>query len=215
MPADLYLVRHGDTTLNDQGVFRSHLNPPLNATGKADADKLAYYFSSQDVGHIVSSPMRRAMETATMIAGRTGAPVQASRFWSPWHLGDWAGQQSAPLVPKMLEKIKTDEPPPGGEPFSIFQARVAKGLRQAMQQAEGSDRDVVVVTHVRNIRLAMDLMQHPDPKPDQLQHITAKADPVEPGGLLRLTLEPGGEWSHTVITLPTEEYAMAQGYGER
>lgn len=215
MPADLYLVRHGDTALNARGVFRSHLNPPLNADGLDDADRLAYYFSDIPVVRLTSSPMRRAMQTARVIGQETGVAVHQDPNWQPWHLGEWAGQASAPLVPKMLQAIQTDQPPPGGEPFSDFRARVTDGLRRAQAQAQHADGNVVVVTHVRNVRLVLDLLRQPKAGPDELENVARTDDPVEPGGVVRLAQRPDGQWTATAVRLPAEEHAMAKGFQGR
>ena len=74
----VYVVRHGETVLNAAGKFRGNLNPPLNDSGKADAEDLAKIFADVDISHIVSSDRQRAKTTADTISRKKRQPVHLS-----------------------------------------------------------------------------------------------------------------------------------------
>ena len=64
----LYLVRHCDV-LNPQGVLYGHLPSfGLSPKGVKQAHALGYFFATTPVRAILSSPLERAVETATIIA---------------------------------------------------------------------------------------------------------------------------------------------------
>lgn len=64
----LYLVRHGRTLLNAQGRLRGRADPPLDATGSAQAARTAAALRDVGAAAVVSSPLRRAWQTAEAIA---------------------------------------------------------------------------------------------------------------------------------------------------
>lgn len=62
----LYLLRHGDALMNGY----NERTPPLSEEGKTSIYKLADYIKSQKIRftNIISSPLLRAWQTATIIA---------------------------------------------------------------------------------------------------------------------------------------------------
>ena len=72
----LILVRHGCTALNAGGRLRGRLDPPLDDVGRAQALRLGETLASMGPTSIVSSPLRRAVETAEPIASHAGLTVR-------------------------------------------------------------------------------------------------------------------------------------------
>jgi broad specificity phosphatase PhoE len=64
----IYLVRHGETEWNVQQRLQGRENTDLNANGRQQANALADFFKSQQCTKIVSSPLKRALDTALSIA---------------------------------------------------------------------------------------------------------------------------------------------------
>jgi broad specificity phosphatase PhoE len=70
----MILVRHAESEWNlhygrtriDPGIP----DPPLTATGRAQAERLTRELAAEGVVRLISSPYRRALETATIIAQR-------------------------------------------------------------------------------------------------------------------------------------------------
>jgi len=67
----LYLVRHGESTLNAAGVKYGHLNPPLTLAGIEQANATATELNGR-VNVIVTSPLARAHHFALLLAERLG-----------------------------------------------------------------------------------------------------------------------------------------------
>ncbi len=73
----LYVVRHGQTDMNRDGLICGRTDVPLNDAGNAQAEAAAREFSSSGVpiAKIFSSPLLRARQTAAYFARETGAAV--------------------------------------------------------------------------------------------------------------------------------------------
>lgn len=72
---ELYLVRHGETDWNLQHRIQGSTDIPLNATGREQAATTGRLLARRQWDAIVSSPLSRAFETASIIAAATGLPV--------------------------------------------------------------------------------------------------------------------------------------------
>jgi broad specificity phosphatase PhoE len=53
----VYLVRHGRTHLNAEGVVRGHLDVPLDDAGRDQAQRLAHMLIGLEVAAVISSPL--------------------------------------------------------------------------------------------------------------------------------------------------------------
>jgi broad specificity phosphatase PhoE len=164
MPAKVILCRHGATDFNaGPGVssdredkIRGWLNVPLDARGREQAQELADKLAGVPVDVLVSSPLGRAKETAETIAEAQGpgCEVETDRGLMPWNVGDFAGQPTKTVLPKMRALVKKGgEAPPGGEPFDDFRARGLRTVASLLQEAKQIGGVVCAVTHTRNIQL--------------------------------------------------------------
>lgn len=64
----LFIVRHGDTKANEQGINAGPLNYPLSKKGKKSISYLARELSKVKIDKIYASPIFRAQETAKILA---------------------------------------------------------------------------------------------------------------------------------------------------
>ena len=71
----LYVVRHGESELNARHIFAGQTDTPLNDVGRRQAQLAGEQARQFDFDIIVSSPLRRALETAQIIAGQIGFPL--------------------------------------------------------------------------------------------------------------------------------------------
>ena len=85
---DLLLVRHA---LPEVVTDVEHADPPLTAEGRAQAEALADAWADRGVDAVVSSPARRALETAAPLAGRLGVEVTTDErlLEVDWGSGDY------------------------------------------------------------------------------------------------------------------------------
>ena len=63
----LYLVRHGQTEKNKYGLVQGQTEADLSLKGIEDAKKLQDLISSLNIDVVISSPLRRAIDTAQII----------------------------------------------------------------------------------------------------------------------------------------------------
>ena len=75
MTKTIYIFRHGQTDYNVARRVMGQLDIPLNDVGRAQAVELADKLATFAIGVIYSSPLTRAMETAQVVADKTGAPI--------------------------------------------------------------------------------------------------------------------------------------------
>ncbi len=61
-------LRHGATDWNREGRFQGRTDNPLNDEGIAQAHAAAEKLRAVELGHVVSSPLLRAVQTAEIIA---------------------------------------------------------------------------------------------------------------------------------------------------
>jgi broad specificity phosphatase PhoE len=70
--ARILLVRHGETDWNIEGLVQGRSDLPLNERGREQAHAVAGALGGRGIRRIVSSPLRRAMQTAGIIAAALG-----------------------------------------------------------------------------------------------------------------------------------------------
>ena len=66
--AKLILARHGETMWNAEKVFRGRADVSLNEIGTRQAELLGKYLGNWSLEAIYSSPVKRALDTASIIA---------------------------------------------------------------------------------------------------------------------------------------------------
>lgn len=151
-PTDLLLIRHGETDHNRQGRFQGQVDVPLNATGLAQAERLARRLQHEPLDVLVSSDLSRARGTAEPLRGlRGGLDLATDAAWREQAFGVLEGLVVAEARLSHPEAFEAwwahtpDGAPPGGESPRAFHARVLAAL-QALAQAHAGAR-VAVFTH--------------------------------------------------------------------
>ena len=145
----LVLVRHGRTAANAGGLLLGRADPPLDDHGMAQAASLGGAVAG--ARRVVSSPLRRARETAAAL----GLPVEVDERWVELDYGEWDGRPIAdvPLEAWRRWRADVDFAPPGGESLADLGRRVRAACDELA--AEAADTDVVVVSHVSPIKAAV------------------------------------------------------------
>ncbi len=87
----IILVRHGETEWNVAEIFRGRTDVELNETGIRQAELLAEYLSKTKIDAIYSSPLRRALKTAEIIAGYHQLDVDIDADLTDFNFGKWQG----------------------------------------------------------------------------------------------------------------------------
>jgi broad specificity phosphatase PhoE len=155
-PARLVLVRHGATGQHEHCVGQ-RLDPGLSEEGRSQAVRAAATVVELLGGppdRIVTSPLRRARETAEAIAAQ---PEVDGRLVER-DFGDWEGRPWGELWPTVEPAVLTDPTaytafiPPAAETMAEVAIRVQAAVED-LTAVPGSD--VVAVTHGGPLRLAV------------------------------------------------------------
>ncbi|WP_343600059.1 glucosyl-3-phosphoglycerate phosphatase [Mycobacterium sp.] len=85
----LVLLRHGQTDFNLGSRMQGQLDTALSELGRAQAVAAAEVLGKRQPRLIVSSDLRRAYDTAVVLAERAGLPLRADERLRETHLGDW------------------------------------------------------------------------------------------------------------------------------
>jgi ribonuclease H / adenosylcobalamin/alpha-ribazole phosphatase len=154
-PVRAFLLRHGETPLSTERRFSGRGDPELTDKGLAQARAAAARFTAHDVTAVVSSPLRRAAQTASAVAATVGGAVVIDDDLAETDFGDWEGHTWAEIQehwPEALARWLADPAaaPPGGESFTAVFARVARA-RERLSAAYSSGT-IIVVSHVTPIK---------------------------------------------------------------
>ena len=87
----LVLLRHGQTEYNAGNRMQGQLDTDLSTLGREQAAAAAEVLAKREPLAIVSSDLRRALDTATALAELSGVPVSVDTRLRETHLGDWQG----------------------------------------------------------------------------------------------------------------------------
>ena len=68
----IYLVRHGETTLNARECYYGRTDVCLSGRGRRQAEELRNFFGQIPLDAVVTSPLKRAVETAEIILSGRG-----------------------------------------------------------------------------------------------------------------------------------------------
>lgn len=148
MAQHIYLVRHGETSLNADGRLRGLADPDLNEVGERQASAVAAALANVDADVVVSSPLRRAVRTAAAIAANAGVSHQVDDRLNDRDYGKWTGAVKSEVVAEW----GSVDAAPGVERTETVMARVWPALDEWGARAESRRKAVVVVTHDAVIR---------------------------------------------------------------
>jgi broad specificity phosphatase PhoE len=73
--ADLWFVRHGESEGNRAGVMQGRTPSRLTEAGRQQARAAGEWFRGKGIDLVLTSPLTRAAETASLLAETAGAPV--------------------------------------------------------------------------------------------------------------------------------------------
>ncbi len=87
----IILARHGETEWNAEEIFRGRVDVDLNEMGIREAELLAEHLSYMTIAAVYSSPLKRALQTAEMIARHHDVKVEVSPQLIDLDYGEWQG----------------------------------------------------------------------------------------------------------------------------
>jgi ribonuclease H / adenosylcobalamin/alpha-ribazole phosphatase len=154
VPTTTVLLRHGQTPLSIEHRFSGvGSDPELTDEGRQQARDAGVRLSGQQFDAVISSPLRRAAETARLAGGRDvvfDAGLRETDF------GAWEGLTFGEVNKKAPDDLAAwladpSVAPPGGESFVETDRRVGAALARLSEQYPGAR--LLVVSHVTPIKL--------------------------------------------------------------
>jgi broad specificity phosphatase PhoE len=96
MPAQIFLIRHGETAWSKSGQHTGRTDLPLNEQGEQEARTLVARLRATKFSRVFTSPRARARRTCEL-AG-LGAAAEIEPDLAEWDYGDYEGLRTAEIL---------------------------------------------------------------------------------------------------------------------
>lgn len=157
----MLLLRHGQTSMSAERRYCGVSDAPLTPLGRRQALAAASRLAGV-VDVIVTSPLRRAVETASAVSSSavssavSPVPVVTEPGFRETDFGLWEGRTFSEVRAKFPDELDAwlgspSVAPPGGESFTEAGERVRAALSLMLSAYAG--RRVLVVSHVTPIKV--------------------------------------------------------------
>ena len=146
----LILVRHGETEWNAQRRYQGQSDVPLSALGRRQAELVAGRLAGQKIDAVYASDLKRAWETAQIVAEKNGLQVISEPRLRELKFGILEGltfDEAQAQYPEMINAWLEDfnRPPQGGETIELFNARIVSLLEDL--RGKHDEQVVLLVGH--------------------------------------------------------------------
>ena len=145
------LIRHGQTDWNLEGRYQGQSDVSLNETGRLQAFEIARQLHPQTFTAIYTSDLKRAQETAEIIASALKLPYMIDVRLREINQGEWEGQQVEVIKARYADlwDQRSIDPasvrPPGGETVGEVAKRAFEVMDDLAHRYPGSK--VLIVSH--------------------------------------------------------------------
>ena len=152
----LLLIRHAESSWNAADRWQGHGDPPLSDRGVAQANALVSELAPEKIDIVVSSDLRRAAETAAILAEARGLRPLLNPRLRELDIGNWAGltrgqiERAAGAVLRRFDDGDLDVRPGGGENLREMLQRAQSAVSELVDAHPG--RRLAIVTHLGVIR---------------------------------------------------------------
>lgn len=208
----VFLLRHGQTDWNAARRLQGSTDIPLNDLGRGQARAMAQVLAPQlSAGaRVVSSPLSRAHETATILAAVLDSPVTADARLAERSFGLWEGttvEQREASHPEDVHRWHSGEEPriEGYETHTVLAKRLGAALTEHAS-ADGSD--LVVVSHGSALRMALASVLGLDHTDGPSRR---SIEPLGNACWSELDFAPSAEWTLLAHNVSVEHSATVEG----
>ena len=145
----LILVRHGETDWNRQRRVQGITDIPLNQRGVEQAERLARALRNEHIENILSSPLKRALQTAEIVNRCHGKTIRPVSALGELDQGDFEGRTISEIMETNADFLRqwAADPAsvimPGGESLSALQRRALLAIEGVL--IEG--KNTLIVSH--------------------------------------------------------------------
>ena len=142
MAKTLYLMRHGQTFFNQEGLVQGACDSPLTELGQDQARQAGTYLKERGIrfGQLYSSTQERASDTLELVSGRTD--YTRLKGIKEWNFGTFEGESEDLNPPLPYKDFFVTY---GGEGVDQVGERVLVTLTEVMEQAGAEP--VLAVSH--------------------------------------------------------------------
>jgi len=159
LPVILYLVRHGETASNRDGLGLGRSDVPLTRRGLAQGEAVADRLAAEPIARVLTSPLERAATIGRLIASHRGVELERRDELIELDVGETEGMPFPLMREKHADFLREWGGPegyrarmPGGESLLDVDARLAALFEElAGDPAPG----VALVSHNFVLRLAL------------------------------------------------------------
>ncbi|OGN96839.1 MAG: hypothetical protein A2Z77_00740 [Chloroflexi bacterium RBG_13_51_36] len=147
---ELILARHGQTEWNVGKIFRGRADVNLDEVGVKQAELLGKYLSNCELEAVYSSPLKRALDTATIVARYHKVGVHTAGGLIDLDYGKWQSlpeQEVKRLYPALLNEWHSNPHKvrmPGGESLEDVRGRVVELVDDVLSKYQSR---VLLVSH--------------------------------------------------------------------
>jgi broad specificity phosphatase PhoE len=148
--AKLILARHGETVWNVEKIYRGRTDVSLDEVGIKQAELLGKYLSNWELEAIYSSPLKRALDTANIIASYQKVGVYIAEGLIDFDYGEWQSlpeQEAKRLYPTLHNEWHNNPHKvrmPGGESLEDVRKRAIEVVNDVLSKYQGS---ILLVSH--------------------------------------------------------------------
>lgn len=139
----LWFIRHGEVESPYVGTFLGTTDVGLSEVGRHQAQAVSGFLEPMELDAIITSPLRRAVDTATPTATARGIEPVKAEWAMEMHFGAWEGRQWADIEqddPDFAKAWQGDPgsiPCPDGDAADDFARRVQDGLAELLREYRG------------------------------------------------------------------------------
>ncbi|MDA1001416.1 MAG: histidine phosphatase family protein [bacterium] len=147
----LYLLRHGETAWNAERRIQGVSDTPLNEVGRAQAEALVTALKDRPIEFVATSPLRRARETAEILAEALSVSIEEVPGLSELDQGELEGKKIEELQEgyngffDLWERTPAAVRMPGGETLGELQERAWAAMEELRERHAG--RTFAAVSH--------------------------------------------------------------------
>jgi probable phosphoglycerate mutase len=159
MTTRVLLIRHGATVLSAEDRFAGSTDVLLSDEGRHQARALGERLAAAELAAVYASPMKRTLETASLIAAPHGLPLITDEGLREIDHGRWEQLTRKEVETRFPEEYSNWEADPftfapeAGESGLSVMARALPVLRRIVVAHAG--KTVAVVSHKATIRLVL------------------------------------------------------------
>ena len=158
----LLIVRHGQSEWNALGRWQGQADPPLTDVGENQAKKATKKLGLFD--SIVSSPLQRAKNTASIISEITGVgPVTTEIGLIERDAGPWEGLARIEIEKGWPGFLDSGHRPEGYESDPDLLLRIFEVLKKISKSSKNSD-SILIVSHAGIVHALENLHNQPSKK---------------------------------------------------